>query len=106
MHSENSPGPKQDMLWCAFLPGVPLVSLTFLAKCSGPDDFGVHWFSEEDLVLAPFGVDLNECNLGLGNAFKERDPEVPFWHAGFEGHSPFLMTVALAELVLKRLCSL
>lgn len=23
MHSENSPGPKQDRLWCTFLPGVP-----------------------------------------------------------------------------------
>lgn len=24
MHSGNSPGPKQERLWCTFLPGVPL----------------------------------------------------------------------------------
>lgn len=47
------------------------------------------------LTHIPFGVDLNECNLGLGNAFKGTDPEMPFWQAGFEGHSPFLMTGAL-----------
>lgn len=44
----------------------------------------------------PFEVDLSECNLGLGNAFRGTGPEVPFWQAGFEGHSPFLMSVALA----------
>jgi len=45
----------------------------------------------------PFGADFNECNLGLGTAFAGTDLGVPFWQAGFEGHSPFsMMTVALA----------
>lgn len=39
---------------------LPLVSPTFLAKCRGPDDFGVHWFSEADLVLAPESKSLDE----------------------------------------------
>ena len=85
---------------------MPLASLTFLAECNGPADFGVHWFREAHLALAPFGVAFNESNLGLGTAFKETDPEVPFWQV-FEGHSPFLMmTVALVELLLERLLSL
>lgn len=52
--------------------------------------------STNRLTHIPFGLVLNECNLGLGNAFKGTDPEVPFLQAGFEDHSPFLTIVALA----------